>query len=85
MPVQQEMCIRDSISTATGMIVTRAVSEGSLNEDVSKQFLAQPQAIMIGGVAVAVLAVIPGMPVIQLALISAGLLSGCLLYTSRCV
>ena len=71
------------ISTATGMIVTRAVSEGSLKEDVSKQFLAQPQAIMIGGVAVAVLAVIPGMPVIQLALISAGLLSGGYYLTKR--
>lgn len=71
------------ISTATGMIVTRAVSEGSLNEDVSKQFLAQPQAIMIGGVAVAVLAVIPGMPVIQLALISTGLLSGGYYLTKR--
>ena len=71
------------ISTATGMIVTRAVSEGSLNEDVSKQFLAQPQTIMIGGVAVAVLAVIPGMPVIQLALISAGLLSGGYYLTKR--
>lgn len=71
------------ISTATGMIVTRAVSEGSLNEDVSKQFLAQPQAIMIGGVAIAVLAVIPGMPVIQLALISAGLLSGGYYLTKR--
>ena len=71
------------ISTATGMIVTRAVYEGSLNEDVSKQFLAQPQAIMIGGVAVAVLAVIPGMPVIQLALISAGLLSGGYYLTKR--
>ena len=31
------------ISTATGMIVTRAVAEmEALNEDVSKQFMAQP-------------------------------------------
>ena len=37
------------ISTATGMIVTRAVSEGSLNEDISKQFMAQPYSIMISG------------------------------------
>ena len=29
------------ISVSTGMIVTRAVSEGSLNEDISKQFMAQ--------------------------------------------
>lgn len=50
------------ISTATGMIVTRAVSEGSLNEDVSKQFLAQPHAMIVSGAAVAVMAVIPGRP-----------------------
>lgn len=64
------------ISVATGMIVTRAVSEGSLNEDVSKQFMAQPHAIMMSGLAVAVLTVIPGMPVIQMAIISVCLLSG---------
>ena len=61
------------ISVATGMIVTRAVSEGSLNEDVSKQFMAQPVAIMISGIVIAVLAVIPGMPVPQLAIVSVGL------------
>ena len=64
------------ISTATGMIVTRAVSEGSLNEDISKQFMAQPYAIMISGVVVAVLTLIPGMPVLQLAVVSLGLVSG---------
>ena len=64
------------ISTATGMIVTRAVAEGSLNEDISKQFTAQPTAIMISGVVMAVLTVIPGMPVIQLLIVSVGLISG---------
>ncbi|NBH73005.1 flagellar biosynthesis protein FlhA [Clostridiaceae bacterium] len=64
------------ISTATGMIVTRAVSEGSLNEDVSKQFMGQPTAIMISGIVIAVLAVIPGMPVVQLLIISVGLMGG---------
>ncbi|MGL5434401.1 MAG: flagellar biosynthesis protein FlhA, partial [Lachnospiraceae bacterium] len=64
------------ISTATGMIVTRAVSEGSLNEDVSKQFMAQPYSIMIGGVAVAVLAVVPGMPLLQMGVVAVGLVSG---------
>ncbi len=58
------------ISTSTGMIVTRAVSEGSLNEDVSKQFTAQPNAIIMTGGIIAVLTVIPGMPVIPLAIIS---------------
>ncbi len=64
------------ISTATGMIVTRAVSEGSLNEDVSKQFLAQPYAIMISGVATAVIAVIPGMPIIQMGIVSVVFVTG---------
>ena len=63
------------ISTATGMIVTRAVSEGSLNDDVSKQFLAQPRAIMISGLVLAVMSVIPGMPRIQLLVVAAGLIS----------
>ncbi len=63
------------ISTATGMIVTRAVSEGSLNDDVSKQFLAQPRAIMISGIVIAVMSVIPGMPRIQLWVVAAGLIS----------
>lgn len=58
------------ISTATGMIVTRAVSEGSLNTDVSKQFLAQPQAIIMSGGILLVLLLIPGMPKIQLAMIA---------------
>lgn len=62
------------ISTATGMIVTRSVSEGSLNEDVSKQFLAQPRAIMIAGVVLLVLVFIPGMPRLQLLVLGAVLL-----------
>lgn len=63
------------ISVATGMIVTRAVSEGSLNKDVTKQFLAQPNALMTAGGLLAALAVVPGMPHIQLALIATMLLS----------
>ena len=70
------------ISTATGMIVTRAVSDGSLNEDVSRQFLAQPYSIMISGIAVAVMGVIPGMPTLTMLLI-AGILVGGGYYLSR--
>ena len=58
------------ISTATGMIVTRSVSEGSLNEDVSKQFLAQPRAIMFTGGVLACLMMIPGMPKLQFGILS---------------
>ena len=63
------------ISTATGMIVTRSVSEGSLNEDVSRQFFAQPQAIMITGGIVLVLAAVPGMPKLQLITLGCGMVA----------
>ena len=62
------------ISTATGMIVTRAVSQGSLNDDVSGQFLAQPRAIIFAGVVLAVLILIPGMPKFQLAVLAIALI-----------
>ncbi len=50
------------ISTATGMIVTRSVSEGSLNKDVVGQFKQQPRAIMATGVILFFLACIPHTP-----------------------
>ncbi len=50
------------ISTATGMVVTRAVSDDSLNRDVIRQFKAQPRAIMTTGVMLFFLAVIPNTP-----------------------
>ncbi|MCP1102523.1 flagellar biosynthesis protein FlhA [Aequitasia blattaphilus] len=55
------------ISTATGMIVTRAVAEGSLNTDVTKQFLAQPRALIMTGGVLLVLLLVPGMPKVPLA------------------
>ena len=58
------------ISTATGMIVTRAVAEDSLNIDVTRQFGAQPKAIMIAGGVLAILLAVPGMPKFQLAVIA---------------
>ena len=64
------------ISVATGMVVTRAASDGSLNEDVSRQFVGQPRAFMFSGAAVAVMTVIPGMPALPMILISAGMMGG---------
>lgn len=64
------------ISTATGMIVTRAVAEDSLNLDVTKQFMAQPRAIMMTGGVLAILLAVPGMPKFQLAVVSLALMLG---------
>ena len=64
------------ISTATGMIVTRSVSDGSLNTDVIGQFKAQPRAILSTGVILVFLAVIPGTPTVPLILVGGGLGAG---------
>ena len=52
------------ISTSAGMIVTRAASEGNLNQDVA-QFAAQPKALIITE-AVMAMSIIPGAPVLQI-------------------
>lgn len=64
------------ISTATGMIVTRAVSDESLNEDATKQFANQPKALMITGAVLAILLLVPGMPKLQLGAVSLALMLG---------
>ena len=62
------------ISTATGMIVTRSVSDGSLNTDVISQFKAQPRAILSTGVILLLLGFFPGTPTLPLLLVG-GVLS----------
>lgn len=58
------------ISTATGMIVTRAASDSSLSMDVTRQFFAQPLVLVITGVAISCMCLIPGMPWPQILLVS---------------
>ena len=58
------------ISTATGMIVTRAASDSSLSVDVTRQFSSQPLVLLIAGVAISFLCLIPGMPWPQILIVS---------------
>lgn len=62
------------ISTATGMIVTRSVSEGSLNSDVTRQFLAQPRSFMVTGVVLVFLGIVPNTPHVPLFIVATFLL-----------
>ena len=64
------------ISTATGMIVTRSVSDGSLNTDVISQFKAQPRAILATGIILVLLGIFPGTPTVPLLLVGAALTAG---------
>ncbi|MBR0280278.1 MAG: flagellar biosynthesis protein FlhA [Oscillibacter sp.] len=69
------------ISTATGMIVTRSVSEGSLGEDMRAQFLAQPTAIIVAGGAMIFLGVLPNTPHVSLFIVGIALaVAGYLLF-----
>ena len=63
------------ISTATGMIVTRSVSEGSLSTDLVAQFSAQPKAIMATGIILLILGLIPRTPHLAL-FVGGGVLLG---------
>ena len=71
------------ISTATGMIVTRAASSSTLGEDVSRQFTSQPMVLLLAGCALLGMNLIPGMPHIQLLLLSALLIGSALLLRRR--
>jgi flagellar biosynthesis protein FlhA len=50
------------VSTATGIIVTRSVSDGSLGEDVSKEFSQDARIYWIGAVVLLGFAILPGFP-----------------------
>jgi len=50
------------ISTAAGILVTRAGSQSGLGGEVSSQVLSQPRAILLAGVVLSGFAIVPGMP-----------------------
>ena len=63
------------ISTATGMIVTRAASDSSFGEDVAKQFLSQPVVLILAGCALMGMCLISGMPIFQLLLLAGAMIA----------
>ncbi len=54
------------VSTATGVIVTRAASDANLGSDLSMQLLRQPRALQLGALITGALAALPGLPKIPL-------------------
>jgi flagellar biosynthesis protein FlhA len=61
------------ITTATGIIVTRAVSNENLGSDMGTQLGSQPRALLITAATLGVAIFIPGFPKIVLLLLAAGL------------
>lgn len=50
------------ISTAAGIIVSRAASDMSMGEELAKQFGMQPQALAVGAVIIGIMGLVPGLP-----------------------
>jgi len=50
------------VSTAAGIIVTRAASKENMGRDLTRQLLRQPRAIMIAGGMILLFGIVPGMP-----------------------
>lgn len=61
------------ISTATGIVVTRAASEANLGRDVAEQLISQPRALGIAAGVLAVFAFIPGLPTIPFLALAVGI------------
>ncbi|MEW5794871.1 MAG: flagellar biosynthesis protein FlhA [Candidatus Zixiibacteriota bacterium] len=50
------------VSTASGVIVTRAASTSNMGVDLAQQFTRQPRAILVSSVALMLFGLVPGMP-----------------------
>src|SRR5688500_10299669 len=61
------------ISIASGLVVTRAASDGDMGSDLFKQFGAQRQALQVAAVCVGGIALIPGLPKVPFLLVGGGL------------
>jgi flagellar biosynthesis protein FlhA len=69
------------LSTATGIVVTRAASDSNLGTDLIKQIIAQPRALWIASGVLFIFALFPGMPHTAFAMVA--LLTGGLAYYLR--
>ena len=59
------------VSTAAGLVVTRATSEDNLGQTVSRQLFLRPKAMAVSGCMLGVFGLIPGMPLLPFALLGA--------------
>jgi len=50
------------VSTASGIVVTRAASTSNMGADLAQQFTRQPRAILVAAGALMLLGIVPGMP-----------------------
>jgi len=66
------------ISTASGIIVTRAAGEGNLSTEITSQLFGNPKVIAMAGAFLLIMGILPGMPIVPF-----WLLAGILLFMSN--
>jgi len=59
------------VSTASGIIVTRSGREATFGTEIASQILAQPHALIMGGVLLIIISLIPGLPTIPMWIVAA--------------
>lgn len=69
------------VSTATGIVVTRAASQNSLGSDMLSQLTSRPRALVIVAAILLIFALVPGLP--KLSFLLAGALSALIAYALR--
>ncbi len=60
------------ISTAAGILVSRAASDASMGAEFVKQFAVQPEAMVVTSAVIFIFGMIPGLPTIPFTILSAG-------------
>ncbi|HEY4145296.1 flagellar biosynthesis protein FlhA [Pinirhizobacter sp.] len=69
------------IAVATGIIITRAASDAELGGEIARQVLSNPRTLLVVGVTLLVLMLLPGLPVLPVAVVLLAI--GGLLYLAR--
>lgn len=69
------------VSTAAGIIVTRAASESHLGHDLTRQILAHPRAIFISSGLLFLFGIVPGLPMLPFFVL--GTIAGVIAYTTQ--
>jgi len=69
------------VSTASGIIVTRAAATANMGTDLSNQLTKQPRAIIVAAVVLILFGLLPGMPTFTF--LTIGLIAGVIGYVSK--
>jgi len=62
------------VSTASGIIITRSGRDATFGTEMAGQILAQPHALIMGGILIVIVSLVPGLPTIQMWVVAAALM-----------